>query len=57
MEQTLFDDLVQSLKEAKAISRGETPASRWTKVTQPDMTNKPDLAACQTGNREGSTPE
>lgn len=36
MEQALFDDLVQSLKEAKAISRGEAPASRRTKVTTPD---------------------
>lgn len=25
MEQALFDDLVQSLKEAKAIARGEAP--------------------------------
>lgn len=36
MEQALFDDLVQSLKEAKAISRGEAPASRRIKVTTPD---------------------
>jgi putative transcriptional regulator len=28
MEQALFDDLVQSLKEAKAIARGEAPAAR-----------------------------
>lgn len=28
MEQALFDDLVQSLKEAGAIRRGEMPASR-----------------------------
>lgn len=36
MEQALFDDLVQSLKEAKAITRGEAPASRRIKVTPPD---------------------
>lgn len=36
MEQALFDDLVQSLKEAKAIARGEAPASRRIKVTTPD---------------------
>ncbi|MBJ6610279.1 MAG: helix-turn-helix domain-containing protein [Candidatus Thiothrix moscowensis] len=28
MDKTLFDDLVQSLKEAKAIAKGEAPASR-----------------------------
>jgi putative transcriptional regulator len=37
MEQTLFDDLVQGLKEAKAIARGEAPASRRIKVTLPDV--------------------
>ena len=37
MEQALFDDLVQSLKEAKAIARGEAPASRRIKVTPPDV--------------------
>ena len=36
MEQALFDDLVQSLKEAKTIARGEAPASRRIKVTTPD---------------------
>ena len=36
MEQALFDDLVQSLKEAKANTRGEAPASRRIKVTPPD---------------------
>jgi len=36
MEQALFDDLVQSLKEAKAIANGEAPASRRIKVTPPD---------------------
>ncbi len=30
-EKPLFDDLVQSLKEAKAIAHGEAPASRITK--------------------------
>lgn len=28
MDKTLFDDLVQSLKEAKAITTGQTQASR-----------------------------
>jgi putative transcriptional regulator len=37
MEQALFDDLVQSLKEAGAIARGEVPASRRIKVTPPDV--------------------
>jgi putative transcriptional regulator len=37
MEQTLFDDLVQSLKEAKAIASGEAPASRRIKVMAPDV--------------------
>jgi len=38
MEQALFDDLMQSLKEAKAIARGEeAPASRRIKVTPPDV--------------------
>ncbi len=37
MEQALFDDLVHSLKEAKAIARGEAPASRRIKVTPPDV--------------------
>jgi putative transcriptional regulator len=37
MEPALFDDLVQSLKEAKAIARGEMPASRRFKITPPDV--------------------
>jgi putative transcriptional regulator len=37
MEQALFDDLVQSLKEAKAISRGDTPAARRFTLTPPDV--------------------
>jgi putative transcriptional regulator len=36
MDQTLFLDLVQSLKEAKAIARGEMPAARRTCVDAPD---------------------
>ena len=36
MEQTLFDDLLQSLKEARAISKGEAPASRIFDVLPPD---------------------
>ncbi len=37
MDQTLFEDLVQSLKEAKAISRGEMSASRRTRIDAPDV--------------------
>ncbi|WP_312283935.1 NadS family protein [Candidatus Igneacidithiobacillus taiwanensis] len=36
MEHALFDDLVQSLKEARAIAHGQMPASRRIKVTAPD---------------------
>lgn len=36
MDPELFDDLVQSLKEARAISKGEMPASRRFTVTTPD---------------------
>ena len=37
MEQALFDDLVQSLKEAKAIAHGQAPASRRFTVEPPDV--------------------
>lgn len=37
MEQALFDDLLQSLKEAKAIARGQAPASRRNTVTPTDV--------------------
>ncbi len=37
MEKTLFDDLVVSLKQAKAISTGKAPASHRTVVTAPDV--------------------
>jgi putative transcriptional regulator len=37
MEKDLFDDLVQSLKEAKAIARGEAKASRRYEMTAPDV--------------------
>ena len=37
MEKSLFDDLVGSLKEAKAISRGEMVASRRFTVTPIDV--------------------
>lgn len=36
MDKTLFEDLVSSLKEAKAISKGKAPASRRFEVTTPD---------------------
>lgn len=37
MEKSLFDDLVDSLKEAKAISHGEIPASRRFTVMPIDV--------------------
>lgn len=36
MDKQLFDDLVGSLKEAKAISRGKAAASRRFVVSAPD---------------------
>lgn len=36
MDPTLFDDLVSSLKEAKAISAGQAPASRRFRMEAPD---------------------
>jgi len=37
MDKTLFDDLVQSLKEAKAIAKGQSRASRRFEVATPDV--------------------
>lgn len=37
MEKALFDDLVQSLKEAQAIAKGEAEASRRFEVAAPDV--------------------
>lgn len=37
MEKTLFDDLVQSLKEAKDISKGKAKASRRFEIRSPDV--------------------
>lgn len=37
MDKELFDDLVQSLKEAKAIVRSEASASRRFKMSAPDV--------------------
>lgn len=37
MEKALFDDLVQSLKEAKAISREEASAPRQFTLAPPDV--------------------
>jgi putative transcriptional regulator len=37
MENTLFDDLVKSLKEAKAISSGEAQASRRIELAPTDV--------------------
>ncbi|MEJ7138800.1 NadS family protein [Amphibiibacter pelophylacis] len=37
MEQALFNDLMQSLKEAREIARGEAPASRRFTVAAPDV--------------------
>lgn len=36
MDKALFEDLVTSLQEAKAISKGEAAASRRFEVTAPD---------------------
>jgi len=40
MDATLFEDLVQSLKEAKAIAKGEAPASRRFQVKPIDVKGK-----------------
>ena len=37
MDKDVFDDLVQSLKEAKAIAQGEAQASRRVELTPPDV--------------------
>jgi putative transcriptional regulator len=37
MEKALFDDLVQSLKEAKAIAKGEAKPARRITVESPDV--------------------
>lgn len=37
MEKELFDDLVQSLKEATAIAKGEAKASRRFDLAPPDV--------------------
>jgi len=37
MEQNLFDDLLQSLKEAQAIAKGEAEASRRFELAAPDV--------------------
>lgn len=37
MERALFEDLTQSLKEAREIARGRAPASRRFKVELPDV--------------------
>ena len=37
MEKMLFDDLLQSLKEAQAIAKGEAKASRRFEVAPPDV--------------------
>jgi putative transcriptional regulator len=36
MDKTLFEDLVSSLQEAKAISKGKAPASRRFELVAPD---------------------
>ena len=36
MDKTLFENLVSSLQEAKAISKGKAPASRRFEVVAPD---------------------
>ena len=37
MEKALFDDLLQSLKEAKGIAKGKAKASRRFEVSSPDV--------------------
>jgi putative transcriptional regulator len=37
MEKTLFNDLIKSLKEAKAIAKGEIKAARRFEVAPPDV--------------------
>jgi putative transcriptional regulator len=37
MEKELFDDLLQSLKEAAAIAKGEAKVSRRFELTPPDV--------------------
>lgn len=37
MDKTLFEDLTQSLKEAKAIAKGEAPASRRFEAAPTDV--------------------
>lgn len=37
MDKELFEDLVKSLKEAKAISKGKRPASRQFDIANPDV--------------------
>ena len=37
MEKTLFNDLMQSLKEAKAIAKGNARASRRHEIASPDV--------------------
>jgi putative transcriptional regulator len=37
MDKELFEDLVNSLKEAKAISKGKRPASRRFDIANPDV--------------------
>lgn len=37
MDKELFDDLVNSLKEAKAISNGKSSASRRFDISNPDV--------------------
>ena len=36
MDKTLFEELVSSLQEAKAISKGKAPASRRFELVAPD---------------------
>jgi putative transcriptional regulator len=36
MDKTLFDELVTSLQEAKAVAKGQAPASRRFEVVAPD---------------------
>ncbi|WPL19485.1 hypothetical protein Thiowin_04616 [Thiorhodovibrio winogradskyi] len=56
MEQTLFDDLVQSLKEAKAIARGEMPAAKRTQVHVDESKKTKEVNNYTTAPRLTATP-
>ena len=50
MNPNLFEDLVQSLKEAKAIAKGEAPASRRIMVNGPMSKLCGNRSVCRKAN-------